>query len=96
MKFYEKCTAKPYTFSVNDTTLKLDNPLCFRQHFFKSINRKFMTIDKEIRDEKLQFHINRKAIALSSGKNDMNILQVKKQTKKIEDQQDKQIKDVKK
>ena len=40
-----------------------------------------MTIDDKIRDEKLQYVINREAAkisALSSGKIDMNILQVTK------------------
>ena len=26
MKIYKKCTAEPYSFSVNDTTLPSDNP----------------------------------------------------------------------
>ena len=26
MNFYKKCTAKPYSFLVNDTTLASDNP----------------------------------------------------------------------
>ena len=29
MKIYEKCTAEPYSFLVNDTTLPSDNPLRF-------------------------------------------------------------------
>ena len=32
---YRKCTAKPYSFLVNDTTLALDNPLRFRKLFLK-------------------------------------------------------------
>ena len=32
MKIYKKCTAKPYSFLVNDTTLPSDNPLRFRQN----------------------------------------------------------------
>ena len=32
---YRKYTAKPYSFSVNDTTLALDNPLRFRKLFLK-------------------------------------------------------------
>ena len=46
-----------------------------------------MTIDDKIRDEKLQYDINREAAkisALSSGKTDMNILQVTKQCLLIE------------
>ena len=29
MKIYKKCTAEPYSFLVNDTTLPSDNPLRF-------------------------------------------------------------------
>ena len=32
---YRKCTAEPYSFLVNDTTLASDNPLRFRKLFFK-------------------------------------------------------------
>ena len=32
MNLFKICTAKPYYFLVNDTTLALDNPLCFRQN----------------------------------------------------------------
>ena len=30
MNLYMKCTEKPYSFLVVNTTLALDNPLCFR------------------------------------------------------------------
>ena len=32
MKIYKKCTAKPYSFLVNDTTLPSNNPLRFRKN----------------------------------------------------------------
>ena len=32
MNIYKKCTAKPYSFWVNDTTLPSDNPLRFRKN----------------------------------------------------------------
>ena len=32
MNIYKKCTAKPYSFLVNDTTLPSDNPLRFRKN----------------------------------------------------------------
>ena len=32
MKIYKKCTAKPYSFFVNDTTLPSDDPLRFRKN----------------------------------------------------------------
>ena len=35
MKNYRKCTAVPYYFLVNDTTLLSDNPLRFRKNLLK-------------------------------------------------------------
>ena len=34
-KIYKKCTAEPYSFLVNDTTLPSDNPLRFRKNLLK-------------------------------------------------------------
>ena len=34
IKIHKKCTAEPYSFLVNDTTLALDNPLRFRKTLF--------------------------------------------------------------
>ena len=35
MKIYKKCTAEPYSFFVNDTTLPSDDPLRFRKNLLK-------------------------------------------------------------
>ena len=35
IKMYRKCTAKPYSFLVNDTTLPSDDPLRFRKNILK-------------------------------------------------------------
>ena len=35
MKIYKKCTAEPYSFSVNDTTLPSDDTLRFRKNLLK-------------------------------------------------------------
>ena len=35
MKIYKKCTAKPYSFLVNDTTLPSDDPLRFRKNLLR-------------------------------------------------------------
>ena len=35
IKIHQKCTAEPYSFLVNDTTLASDNPLRFRKNVFK-------------------------------------------------------------
>ena len=69
VNIYRKCTAEPYSFFVNDTTLTSDNPLRFRKSFWSYIV-KIMTINDQIRDENLQYDINREAAkisALSSG-----------------------------
>ena len=34
IKIYKKCTDKPYSFLVNDTTLASDNPLRFRKNLY--------------------------------------------------------------
>ena len=34
MKIYKKCTKKPYSFLVNDTTLQSSDPLRFRYNLF--------------------------------------------------------------
>ena len=35
IKIYKKCTAKPYSFLVNDTTLPSDDPLRFRKNLLE-------------------------------------------------------------
>ena len=35
IKVYKKCTAEPYSFLVNDTTLSSHNPLWFRANLSK-------------------------------------------------------------
>ena len=34
INIYKKCTNKPYSFLVNDTTLASDNPLRFRKNLY--------------------------------------------------------------
>ena len=36
---YRKCTAEPYSFLVNDTTLASNNPLRFRKNLFNICNK---------------------------------------------------------
>ena len=43
---YRKCTAEPYSFSVNDNMLTSNNPLRFRKIFLTYI-RKIMTINDQ-------------------------------------------------
>ena len=74
MNLYKKCTEKPCSFLmilVTDTTLASDNPSRFRKDLIERISKLIMTIDDKIKDEKLQYDINREAAkisALSSGK----------------------------
>ena len=73
MNLYKKCTARPYLFLVIDATLASDNSLCFRKNLLERIEKLIMTIDDKIRDEKLQYDIDREAAkisALSSSKID--------------------------
>ena len=75
MKIYKKYTKGPYSFLVNNTTLPSDDPLkeLILKESFKIIYNKTMTIEDQIKDEKLQYDINREAAkisALSSGKID--------------------------
>ena len=59
---YRKCTDEPYSFLVNDTTLASNNPLRFRKKkIFLTYIMKIMTINDQIRNEKLQYNINREA-----------------------------------
>ena len=63
-----KCIAKPYSFLFNNIT---DNHLGFRRNLLEKIKKVIMTMVKEIRDEKIQYDVNRKVAkisALSSGK----------------------------
>ena len=39
INIYRECTAKPYSFLVNDTTLASDNPLRFRKNLFNIYNK---------------------------------------------------------
>ena len=37
MNLYKKCTTKPYSFLVIDTTLAPNSPLCFRENLSERI-----------------------------------------------------------
>ena len=60
---------------MKDTTLASDTSSRFRQNVLEAIFKLVITIDDEIRDEKLQCDINREAAEISvllSGKVDKN------------------------
>ena len=44
MNLYKKCTAKPYSFLVIETTFPSDNPLSFRENRFERMQKPIMTI----------------------------------------------------
>ena len=60
----QKCIAKPYSFLANDTTLASDNPLGFRCHLLERTWKSDHKADDKIRDEKLQYNINREEARL--------------------------------
>ena len=49
------------SYLVIDTTLASDTPLCFIENLLKKILKLIMIIDDRMRDEKLQYDINREA-----------------------------------
>ena len=64
---------KTFSFLVIDAALAPDNPLRFRKNLSERIKKLIMTTDDKIRNEKLQYDINREATkisALPSGKID--------------------------
>ena len=61
MNLYKKCTAKPISFLAIDITLASDNHLHFRKNLLERIQKLILKIYDNIRDEKLQYDINREA-----------------------------------
>ena len=71
MNLYKKCTGKKCYSLVIDVTLALDNLSCLRKNLLEKTGKLLMTIDNNIRDETLQYDINREAgklLTISSGK----------------------------
>ena len=68
---YIRNYCKTIYFLVIDITLASVNSSCFKKNILEKYKILIMTIDGKIRDEKLQYGINREAAkvsALSSGK----------------------------
>ena len=80
MNLYKKCSTKPYSYFAIDATLAWDNPSDSRKIFLEKIQKFIMTIDK-IRDQNLQYDINREAAKISTLSSEklinMKTLQVK-------------------
>ena len=73
MDLFKISTAKPTCCLVIDTTLSSNNPLRFRKNLAEWVKKLIVTIDDKVREENLQYNINREAAkrsALSSRKND--------------------------
>ena len=73
MNLYINCTSKPYSFLVINTTLASDDTSRFRKSLLERIQKLITPIDDKIKDEKLQYNIDREAAkisALLSGKID--------------------------
>ena len=49
-----------------DATVASDNPLRLRKNLLKIMSKIVMAIDDNIRDEKLQYNINREAAKISA------------------------------
>ena len=54
INLYKKCTSKPYSFLVIDTSLASDNSPRFRKNLLEKLKKLIMTIVNKIRDEKQQ------------------------------------------
>ena len=70
-RFTKKCTAKPYPFLVNDLLLHQIVPYISAKIIEENYEKLIMTIGDKIRDEQLQYDVNREAAkisTLSSGK----------------------------
>ena len=50
---------------MNDITLASDNPLRFKRNLLERIQKLIITIEDKIKDEKLQYNINREAAKIS-------------------------------
>ena len=72
MNPHKKCTAKPCAFLVIDTALASNNPLHFRKNLVEIIWKLIMTIDENIRDEKLKYGFNREVAKISALSTERN------------------------
>ena len=68
LNLYWKSTAKPYSTLVIDATVASDNPSRFRKNLLKRIWKLIMAIDDKIRDETVQYDINREINVISWSK----------------------------
>ena len=67
MNLYKKCTNKTYFCLLIHATLASDNPSHFRKNLLERIYNLIMAIDVKIRDEKVQYDINRETAKISAS-----------------------------
>ena len=65
MNFYKNVLQNHIYVLVIDATRSSDNPLHFRKNLSERISKLIMTTDDKIRDEKLQYNINREGAKIS-------------------------------
>ena len=63
----QKFTRKPCSILVINATLASDNPSHFRKNLLERIYNLIMAIDVKIRDEKVQYDINRETAKISAS-----------------------------
>ena len=66
MNLYKKTTGRPHSLFVIDTTLASNSSSSFRKNYSKGIEKLIMTIDDKVKDEELQYNINREAAKISA------------------------------
>ena len=66
MNLFRKGTEKPLSFLVIDATLASDNLSGFIKNFLEITKKLILTNDDKIRDENLQYDINRDAAKISA------------------------------
>ena len=59
-------TVKPYTFLVADATLVSNDSLSVRKNILERTQKLIMKIGDKVRDEKLQYDINREVAKISA------------------------------
>ena len=71
---YKNCTAEPYSFLVNETTLPSNDPLRFRKNLFNICNKKFLS---EIRERELiSKNISKYIASLDYFDKSLNVLSI--------------------
>ena len=65
LTLYQKCPTKPYSSLVIHATFASGKPLRFRKNLLNGIQKLILTIDDKVRNEKLQYNIDREVTKIS-------------------------------